>query len=164
VNSLGPGDGPGTDRREWLEADPEQMPLGRLLAWTGQAVSAYYRQTVLTHGLSATGLAVLGVLADTDALSHRDLAGCLGITPATLTSVIDALSDQGVVVRKRDASDRRVVRVWITPAGRARLQSTRASVAATLRDRIPDLPPDQERIVRAYLLAVLAAVDLGSLP
>ena len=52
-----------------------------------------------------------------------------------------------------------MVRLWITPAGRERLWSTLDAVVATLRDRIPDPRPDQEQIIRAYLLAVLAAVD-----
>ena len=84
----------------WIDADPQRMPLGRLLAWTGQSVGAYYRRTVAAHGLSATGLRALGVLGEGDPLSHRDLAGRLGVTPATLTPVIDALAGAGAVRRE----------------------------------------------------------------
>jgi MarR family transcriptional regulator, organic hydroperoxide resistance regulator len=146
----------------WIEADPKRMPLGRLLAWTGQSVTDYYRRTVQAHGaLSATALGVLGVLADEDPLapSHRTLAGRLGINPATLTPVIDALVEEDSVDRQRDPEDRRVVRLRITRSGRQRLWSTLDAVGATLKDRIPDPRPDEERIIRAYLLAVLAAVD-----
>jgi len=153
--------------RRWIEGNPQRMPLGRLLAWTGQSVTAHYRRTVSAHGgLSATALGVLGVLADEDPLapSHRTLAGRLGITPASLTPVIDALVAEDAVVRARDPVDRRVVRLRITAAGRDRLWSTLDAVAESLRERIPDPPPDQERIIRAYLLAVLAAVDDDPLP
>ena len=144
---------------EWIAPQPDRMPLDRLVAWTGQALNAYYRRTVLTHGLSATALGVLEVLASADGLSHRDLAAGVGVSPATLTPVIDSLERQQAVERKRDPTDRRVVRVWLTPAGRSRMSSTLDTVVATLEDRIPPPLPDQEQVIRAYLLAVLAAVD-----
>jgi MarR family transcriptional regulator, organic hydroperoxide resistance regulator len=143
----------------WFEAEPEQMPLGRLLTWTGQALGRHYQHTVAAHGFSSTALNVLGVLLHTDALSHRDLAGHLGITPATLTSVIDALEETGEVVRERDPVDRRIVRVLITDHGRDRLRAAFAEVAAALRERMPRPGPAEQKVIRDYLLAVLAAVD-----
>lgn len=143
----------------WIDPDPQRMPLGRLLAWTGQSVTAYYRRAVSAHGLSATALGALGVLAADDPLSHRELAGRLGVTPATLTPVIDAMAAAGIVRRERDPDDRRVVRVWITPAGRERLAAATAEVERLLAERLPQPPARQHRAVRDYLLAVLAAVD-----
>jgi DNA-binding MarR family transcriptional regulator len=148
----------------WFDAAPDLMPLGRLLSWTGQSVDRFYRRTVLAHGLTPTSLGVLGVLADADAVSHRELAGRLGVTPATLTPVIDALADAGEVLRERDPVDRRVVRLSIAPRGRDRLTSTVDEVATVVRERIPQPPPDQQAIIRDYLLAVLAAVDDAALP
>jgi DNA-binding MarR family transcriptional regulator len=149
---------------EWIGAEPERMPLDRLLAWTGQALTAYHRRTVLTHGLSATALSVLGVLAEEDGLSHRDLAAGVGVTPATLTPVIDALERDEAVERERDRNDRRVVRVRITRTGRTRLGSTLDTVMRSLQERIPPPPGDQEKVIRTYLLAVLAAVDPTGTP
>lgn len=143
----------------WIDPDPQHMPLGRLLARTGQSVSAYYRRAVSAHGLSATALGALGVLADGDPLSHRELAGRLGVTPATLTPVVDAMSATGIVRRERDPDDRRVVRVWITRAGQERLAAATAEVERQLAERLPQPSPRQHRAVRDYLLAVLAAVD-----
>nr|WP_239028441.1 MarR family winged helix-turn-helix transcriptional regulator [Pseudonocardia acidicola] len=134
------------------------MPLGALLSRTGQAVARHYRRTVAEHGLTSTSIGVLGVLAHRDGLSHRELAGTLGVTPATLTPVVDALEDAGELRRERDRADRRVVRLSITEAGRERSLTAFAEVAAILRDRMPHPPPEQEQVIRDYLLAVLAAV------
>jgi DNA-binding MarR family transcriptional regulator len=84
--------------------------------------------------------------------SHRELAGRLGLSPATLTPVLDALETTGAVRRQRDRTDRRVVRVHRTPAGRARL--ARAPSA-----RLPQPDPDVEAAVRAWLRTVLAAAE-----
>ncbi len=116
------------------------------------------------HGLSATALAVLGALAHADALSHRELAGRLGVTPATLTPVVDALAARGDVVRQRDRDDRRQVRLSITAGGRDRLAAAFAAVAGALRERMPQPSPDERTVIRAYLLAVLAAVDTDGPP
>ena len=150
--------------RHWFESDPERMPLGRLVSWTGQSLARYYQRTVAAHGLSATAMAVLGALAHADALSHRELAGRLGVTPATLTPVVDALAVRGDVIRQRDRDDRRQVRLSITDRGRDGLAAAFAAVAGALRERMPQPSPDERRVIRAYLLAVLAAVDTDGSP
>lgn len=142
----------------FFERRPEAMPLGKLLPWVGTAVSRRYQELVAAHGLSPTGLSVLGVLGHRDGVSHRELAGHLGLTPATLTPVIDTLEEAGEVRRLRDPDDRRVVRVRITAAGRERLLTTFAQVASSFRERMPHPSPEHEAIIRAYLTAVLAAV------
>jgi DNA-binding MarR family transcriptional regulator len=148
----------------WFEADPARMPLGRLLSWTGGVLNRYYQRTVAAHGLTSTSIGVLGVLAGTDAVSHRELSAQLGVTPATLTPVVDALEGSGALTRERDPADRRVVRLSITPAGRDRLAVAFAQVSTTLRDRMPRPAPDEHEVVRAYLLAVLVAVGDEEFP
>jgi DNA-binding MarR family transcriptional regulator len=135
------------------------MPLGRLLSWTGLALDRYFRRAVAEHGLSATALGVLGVLADDGGISHRDVAGRLGVAPATLTPVVDALAAAGHLERERHPVDRRVVRLSITPAGRDRLASTVDALTETLRARLPTISTADQAVVRRHLLAVLAAVD-----
>ena len=142
----------------FFESDPELMPLGKLLPWVGTAVSRRFQRAVAEHGLTPTVLNVLGVLGHRDGLSHRELASRLGLTPATLTPVVEALEAAGHVRRERDAADRRVVRLSITPAGRERLQTAFAAVAVGMRARLPHPPPAEAAIIRNYLLAVLAAV------
>jgi MarR family transcriptional regulator, organic hydroperoxide resistance regulator len=133
------------------------MPLHRLLSRAGQEAERYSRRTIATHGLTATAMGVLGVLADTDDISHRELSGHLGVAPATLTPVVDALEAEGVVARERDPDDRRVVRLRITGRGRDRLADAHADVVSRLRTGLPQPAPEDAEIIRRYLLAVLAA-------
>jgi len=141
----------------FFECRPELMPLGKLLPWVGSAVSRSYQRAVAEHGLTPTALGVLGTLGHHDGLSHRELAGRLGLTPATLTPVVDALETAGELSRHRDPADRRVVRLSVTPAGRERLMTAFAHVAMRMRERMPRPTPEHAEIVREYLLAVLAA-------
>ncbi len=143
-----------------MPADVPDVPLEELVARVGAAVDRHRRRLAAGHGLTPTALAVLAALDDATvdgevlpAPSHRDLAGRVALTPATLTPVLDALEAAGEVVRRRDAADRRIVRLHRTPAGRARL------AAATPVRGLPRPAPDVEPAVRAYLLAVLAAAE-----
>lgn len=140
----------------FFEPDPQLMPLHRLLSRVGQAVSRYSRDVVAAHGLTVTSMGVLGVLADGSAVSHRELSGYLGVAPATLTPVVDALEVAGELARERDSADRRVVRLRITECGQRRLADAHGAVVA-LRSGLPQPPPGEAEVVRAYLLAVLAA-------
>jgi MarR family transcriptional regulator, organic hydroperoxide resistance regulator len=138
--------------------DPAQPPLEVLLERVGAAVTRHRRRVAAAHGLTPTTMAVLAALDPHDlddpdgAPSHRELAGRLGLSPATLTPVLDALEAAGEVRRERDRTDRRVVRLHRTPAGRARL-------ARAPSTRLPRPDPEADRAVRAWLLAVLAAAE-----
>jgi MarR family transcriptional regulator, organic hydroperoxide resistance regulator len=131
----------------------------RLLIRAGTVVARRRQRLLAGHGLSPTSLALLAELDRADGLSHRELAAELDLTPATLTPVVDALAAAGSIRRARDPRDRRVVRLSITPAGRDRLRSVSAEVAAGMGAALPVPPADHADQVRAYLASVLTALD-----
>ncbi|GAA1876039.1 hypothetical protein GCM10009836_66700 [Pseudonocardia ailaonensis] len=137
----------------------EPVPLTELLVRAGEAVTRFRRRVTAEHGLSGTALGVLESLARTGGLSHRELAGTLGVTPATLTPVVDELERVGEVRRERDRDDRRIVRVWITDAGARRAESAGADVGETMRAALPEPSSAEAETVRRHLHAVLAAMS-----
>lgn len=141
-----------------FEQRPELMPLPKLLSCVGTALSRQLAALAAEHGLSATALGVIGVLSVHEGLSHREIAGHLGVTPATLTPVVDGLEAAGHLRRERDSHDRRVVRLYLTAEGRQRLLTVPTQIAMRLHQLLPQPPHDHEKIIRDYLLAVLDAV------
>jgi DNA-binding MarR family transcriptional regulator len=72
-----------------------------------------------SHGrLSLVHLHVLMLLRD-DGIAMRAIADALDVSQASATGIVDRMEERGLVVRKRDANDRRVVNVSLTPAGQA---------------------------------------------
>lgn len=134
------------------------MPLDALLVRVGSAAARYRRRAAAARGMTSTAFGVLGVLGERDRLSHRELAGRLGVTPATLTPVVDALESTGDVQRMRDHDDRRIVRLTITATGRERWTSASTAVRRDAERRLPRPAPAAEAAIRHYLIAVLAAV------
>ena len=63
-----------------------------------------------------------------DGPSQRELADLMRIEAPTLVRHLDKLEEQGLVERRRDERDRRIIRVYATPAGSARFEEFHAVV------------------------------------
>ncbi len=83
------------------------------------AVEARANRHLLTHGLTISQFAVLEAVYHLGPLSQRQLAAKILRSSGNLTMVIDNLERAGHVRRERQARDRRVVTVSLTPGGRA---------------------------------------------
>ena len=82
------------------------------------AARSHLERTVLAAaGLSFSAFTVMWVLWIWGEMESRDLAIDAGITKGTLTGVVGTLERRGLVARRRDAADGRLVRVAATPAG-----------------------------------------------
>ena len=132
----------------------EAAPLEVLLPRVGAAVARHHRRLAARHGLTPTAVAVLAALDPGDVPCHRDLAARVGLSPATLTPVLDRLEKTGDVRRERNRRDRRVVHVHRTAAGGTRVVGARRPDGL-----LPRPAADSEQVVRAWLLAVLFAVE-----
>ncbi|WP_088318257.1 MarR family winged helix-turn-helix transcriptional regulator [Kineosporia sp. R_H_3] len=95
----------------------------------------------------------LATLAQLGPMRLGDLAAREGVAPPTLTRIVAALEESGLVVRETDPADRRAVRVAATPDGAALTAGVRTARSAALRDRMLALP-------RADLDVLLAAVPV----
>lgn len=97
----------------------QDVPLGRLLVVAGHVVGQQWnRYLAEEHGLTQAGMATLMTLARHGELPHGEVAEKGFVRPATLTGIVDTLARDGLVERLRDDSDRRSVRLALTPAGR----------------------------------------------
>ena len=100
---------------------PEDAPLQALMLSATKLMGAYGQDSVRAAGLklSLAGLGVLRILMGEDGLKASEVADRAWSSPGTLTSVVNTLVRDGFVERRPDEADRRVVRLYITDAGRA---------------------------------------------
>jgi DNA-binding MarR family transcriptional regulator len=112
-----------------------------------------------THGVSASGIALLSRLHRSGPATPKALAEAESATPQTLTRVIAALEEQGLVRRGPDPDDGRGAILEITADGLAVLRSHATVHTAWLAEAISAelTPPEQELLrVAADLLDRLA--------
>lgn len=83
------------------------------------------------------------------------LAGRMSVSPPNVTGILDRLEQQGCVRRANDASDRRVVRVTLTPEGERVLRDLHTAGAAHIGRALERLMPEERDALRSGLAALL---------
>jgi DNA-binding MarR family transcriptional regulator len=77
------------------------------------------------HGLSLTGFEALRRIADApgERASMGEVADALGMSRAGVTSTVNRLVADGLVLRERVGGDKRLLHARLTPAGRERVDA-----------------------------------------
>jgi MarR family transcriptional regulator for hemolysin len=109
---------------------PRKPPIGLQLAATAKAVSRAFNDRLAEAGGSLPTWLILSSLKGDAWRTQLDLARAVGIEGPTLTRHLDALEEQGLVRRVRDAADRRAVSVELTPDGERLFDELRQAVIA----------------------------------
>jgi DNA-binding MarR family transcriptional regulator len=104
----------------------------------------------------------LVVLASRGPQRMVDLAGALGVAPSTAGRMCDRLVRKELIRRHRARTDRRAVRVSITPAGRQVVDEATARRRALIEDILARLPAPEQRTIATALQAFAEAA--GEIP
>lgn len=138
-------------------ARPDQIPpIGLRLTRTARSVSNAFERAMAEAGGSASAWQVLLLVRSEEWRTQSRMADAMGITGATLTHHLNALEKRGLVRRWREAENRRVQHVALTPAGETLFARLRE--VAVLHDRrLRSNLTERETAVLAELLDKLQA-------
>jgi len=95
--------------------------LGFLLSRAHQGFRARMAAALEGSGLHLGQVAILGVLAQSNDLSQRELSSLTGIEKSSMVIFLDALEKGNWVERKKHPTDRRAHLVALTEEGRSRM-------------------------------------------
>ncbi|MET7768189.1 MarR family transcriptional regulator [Nocardia sp. NPDC005366] len=98
---------------------------------------------------------VLVYLEEFDELSQQQVSTALGIDRSEVVRLIDGLEQNGLVVRTRDAVDRRKYRLSVTEAGSAERRRTDELIEAAAQRVLHRLDADEQRILHRLALKAL---------
>lgn len=100
----------------------------------GQAMNRAYKSLLTPLGLTYPQFLVMLVLWEHGELSVKQIGGYLGLDSGTLTPLLKRMEQSGLVTRRRDAEDERIVRVAATDAGHA-LRAPACKAMDVLREK-----------------------------
>ncbi|MGW4276067.1 MarR family winged helix-turn-helix transcriptional regulator [Streptomyces seoulensis] len=121
---------------------------------TSKALRALADAAMRRHGLHVGQNYLLAVLWERDGRTPGDVAAALNVTTPTVVKMADRMTTAGLLTRRRDDRDHRLVRLWLTDAGRA-LQEPVEAERRLIEERVT---ADLTESERASLLSALAKV------
>lgn len=92
--------------------------LGYRIKLLSQLLTRKFQERLEPLGLTPFHWVVLCCLWQEDGLATCKIGERLQQVGGTLTGVLDRMEERGLVRRERDPRDRRIYRIWLTPAGR----------------------------------------------
>ncbi len=142
------------------DRDAEPQPsLTYVIGRVGQGVRRELRARLQPLGLSVPDLTTLSVLRGRTGLSNAQLARRALITPQSMLEVLAGLERRGLVVRRADCDNARIMRAELTASGRRTLARA-DTVVATLEDELlAGIGPEQRELVRGALLSMMGELS-----
>jgi MarR family transcriptional regulator, transcriptional regulator for hemolysin len=96
--------------------------FGFILNDVARLLRTYADHRAAQFGITRAQWAVLVRVQRAEGLNQSELAETLDLQPITLTRLLDKLCDNGLIERRADPADRRVKRLFLTPAARPLLE------------------------------------------
>lgn len=137
---------------------PVRDALVDALSQTAFATMGVLTRIGADSDLSLTQLRVLAILRGRR-MRMSALADYLGLERSTLTGLVDRAERRGLVGRAPSEADRRVVEVFLTPAGVEAAEVVGPRVASELSELTGRLTPDERATLQGLLERMLDRGD-----
>ena len=142
-----------------------EEPLGFALGAAARKLAKFYVQALAGHPLTPSQLFLLRQLWFEDGLPLRDLGVRAQLDATSTTWLVDQLEQAGLVERKRNDTDRRIVRVWLTEAGRKceaeLVPALERWENALYQGLLPHHPPEEIAAFRRVLATLINVLPEG---
>ncbi len=137
---------------------PDVAPLATDLRYALNRLNRRLRHQQVGDDLTVSQLSALSVLRREGPLSAGDLAAREHVRPPSMTRIIAALQQLGMIERRMNPDDGRQVLVALTPAGTERADAEGAAREKWLAQKLSVLTPEERALLRqaAALLNQLA--------
>lgn len=142
--------------------DPAPDELAGELGMVLERIVALVRSLNTVNTMSRSASGALSTLHRVGPMRLTALAAREGVTQPAMTQLIGRLQASGLVTREADPSDGRVVRVVITDAGRALIDTRRAERTGKLIALLEQLSPEQRATLSAALPALTALTEANA--
>lgn len=119
-----------------------------------KAIRAAADVAMRRHGLRLGQDHLLAVLWQQDGSTPGEIAAATNVTTPAVTKVATRMAEAGLLTRRRDARDNRLVRLWLTDDGRA----LREPIEAERRLLEEKITADLTATERKHLMSALAKI------
>lgn len=111
------------------------------------------------HGVRVGQHIVLSALWDTDGLSPGEIARRLGAATPTIVNTATRMEEAGLLTRRPDPDDARLVRLYLTPRGRSAREPVRKARAALEQHATATLTAAERDHLRSALAKIIVQLQ-----
>ncbi|MBA9847344.1 MAG: MarR family transcriptional regulator [Ralstonia sp.] len=137
----------------------EEGYLGYLLRQASAAQRLRMERAMADVGVTLPQFLVLTMLRAYPGISNADLARLTMLTPQTVSVIVTNLERSGAITRRPHAVHGRIQHIDVTPEGSALLAACRKRSGGIEQDLLEGFTPEEEEVVRRWLVHV---AKLGS--
>lgn len=130
-----------------------------LLAHASHAVSAEFHARLRNRGVTVPVWRVLATLSGSPGETVTGLAAHCLLQQPTMTKVLDRMERDGLVRRRPDVQDRRIVRLTLTPRGETVVADLLAAARTHEAEVLARHPGAEAESIKALLRALIARHD-----
>ncbi len=124
-----------------------------------RAADLHSQKLMKESGLTAPQLLVMQAIEKEGSPSTSSLARSIAVSQATMTRIIDRLERAGLVRRDKSSTDKRVVNISLTDAGRTKLESAPEPLQAEFLREFRKLEDWEQQMLKSSLLRIARMMD-----
>lgn len=124
------------------------------------SVKKHFKQVETQCGVSSSQLWLLWELHKTPGLKVSELAGKLAIHQSTASNLIEKAVRKALISKKREDQDQRVVRLYLTAAGRETMLKAPESPRGVLTEAIEQLSAAELLQLQASLQSLISRMKI----
>ena len=136
------------------EPRTEEMS-GYLIKRAQAALHVCLEEIVSAHGLGIAQFVVLSFLAETPGLANADLARRAFVTPQSMNEVLKQLESAGLVERRRNPTNARILNAYLTRTGARKRNAVSVQVRELEARLLSGLSRDERQNLNRALLTVI---------
>jgi len=115
--------------------------LDRLLRSVNHSIMATVRETVEPHGIPRRGMEIIRHVHMVPGVTVSEIARRTGMAKSNVSNTVDSLLTIGMLEKRNDPADQRLVRIYHTPQADEHFQRVREAVLARLTEVLAVLGP-----------------------
>jgi DNA-binding MarR family transcriptional regulator len=136
------------------ETRTEEMS-GYLIKRAQAAIHVRLEEIVSAHGLAIPQYVVLSFLAETPGLANADLARQAFVTPQSMNEVLKQLESAGLVERRPNPANARILNAYLTRTGSRKRSAVRDQVQELEARLLGGLTVDERQTLNRSLLTII---------
>jgi len=139
--------------------DISLIALRRIL----RATELYGRTLAQTAGLTPVQVRVLQIVLSRDSVTPKEIAKQLGVSAATVSTLLDRLVAKSMVERQRSEVDRRQTNIVLTESGRNAIEGVGDPLQQKYVDEFEALEDWEQAMIVAALERVVSMLNASAL-